>query len=125
MIMYQGAADESDIPADAIDYYELVEKTMGGRTETQEFFRFFLVPGMNHCGGGAGAFAIDYLNYLEAWVEKGQAPDVLIGSHPESDGAEWKPKAKFTRPIYPYPTRAKYKGKGDPNRAENFRPVLP
>ena len=125
MIMYQGAADESDIPADSIDYYELVEKTMGGRTETQEFFRFFLVPGMNHCDGGAGAFAIDYFNYLEAWVEKGQAPDVLIGSHLESDGEGMEPKAKFTRPIYPYPSRAKYKGKGDPNRAENFRPVLP
>jgi hypothetical protein len=26
----------------------------------------------------------------------------------------------FTRPVYPYPLRARYKGRGDPNKAENF-----
>jgi hypothetical protein len=122
MIMYQGAADESDIPADAIDYYETAEKTMGGRPQTQDFFRFFLVPGMNHCDGGAGAYAIDYLNYLEAWVEKGQAPDVMIGSHPASDASSPTTKG-FTRPVYPYPVRAKYRGTGDPSKAESFVPV--
>ena len=40
-----------------------------------------LIPGMDHCSGGAGAFAIDYDAYLEAWVEKGQAPDRMIGAH--------------------------------------------
>jgi hypothetical protein len=29
----------------------------------------------------------------------------------------------FTRPFYPYPMFAKYKGKGDPNDAQNFAPV--
>jgi hypothetical protein len=122
MIMYQGAADESDIPADSIDYYELVERTMGGRDKTQDFFRLFLVPGMNHCGGGAGAYAIDYLSYLESWVEKGQAPDVMIGSHPASDASSSTTEG-FTRPVYPYPVRSKYRGTGDPTKAESFVPV--
>jgi hypothetical protein len=29
----------------------------------------------------------------------------------------------FTRPIYLYPAFAKYKGTGDPNKAENFVPA--
>lgn len=122
LLMYQGGQDQSDIPADAIDYYETVEKTLGGRAVTQDFFRLFLVPGMNHCSGGAGAFAIDYLSHLEAWVEKGEVPDKMIGAHLEGDKSFSK-KAKFTRPIFPYPVRAKYKGSGDPNDAENFIPV--
>jgi hypothetical protein len=31
----------------------------------------------------------------------------------------------FTRPVYPYPVRAIYKGRGDPNDAANFVPVVP
>jgi hypothetical protein len=29
----------------------------------------------------------------------------------------------FTRPVYPYPLHAKYKGTDDPNDAANFVPV--
>jgi feruloyl esterase len=125
---------------------------MEGRAATQEFFRLFMVPGMQHCTNGDGAFAIDYLTYLEDWVERGQPPYQVIGAHVDSkylqqmarhflqqreipdDGKphEWAgamtlsfPLAStvpvtFTRPIYPYPTQAKYAGHGDPNRAENF-----
>jgi hypothetical protein len=27
--------------------------------------------------------------------------------------------------VYPYPVQARYKGTGDPNKAENFGPVEP
>jgi hypothetical protein len=130
MILYQGWADQSDIPADTIDYYETTEKTMGGDAATQEFFRLFMVPGMFHCSGGAGAFAIDYLKYLEDWVERGKAPDKMIGAHVR--GLNWlqafqlkfplDPAAPvdFTRPVYPYPLTVKYKGKGNPDDAVNF-----
>ena len=135
MILYQGWADQSDIPADTIDYYEMSQKAMGGSTATQEFFRLFMVPGMHHCSGGAGAFAIDYLKYLEAWVEHGQAPDVMIGAH--VDGTDWLQSFRlqfplaadtpvsFTRPVYPYPLTAKYKGRGNPDDAANFAPGPP
>lgn len=103
---------------------------MGGRAAAQDFFRLFVIPGMNHCTGGAGAFAIDYLSYLESWVEKGAAPDVMIGSHVADSAAHsltsplnGKAHVTFTRPVYPYPIRAKYKGSGDPNDAANFEPV--
>jgi hypothetical protein len=129
LILYQGLQDQSDIPSDSIDYYETTERTLGDHSATQAFFRLFLIPGMNHCTGGAGAFAIDYLSYLEAWVEKRQAPEKMIGAHVVSnDYSDWVkfPLApsmlSFTRPIYPYPIRAKY-WKGDPNSAASFGPT--
>jgi Tannase and feruloyl esterase len=122
---------------------------MGGRAATQEFFRLFIVPGMNHCTGGDGAYAIDYLHSLEAWVEQGQAPEQMIGAHVSDSYLLAQPKGEgywaegpegrlwqaaqnvkipldpnipvaFTRPIYPYPYTAKYVGKGDPNSAKSF-----
>lgn len=121
-------------PLRIVDYYETTEKVMGGRAVTQEFFRTFINPGMEHCSGGDGAFAIDYLSYIEAWAEKGQAPDALIASHvtadhPTDSGYARFPldaaKVQFSRPIYPYPTRTKYLGRGDPNDAANFGPDRP
>ena len=85
LLVYFGWTDVS--PPEATDYYETVEKTMGGRAATQDFFRLFMIPGMDHCSGGAGAFAIDYLSYMEAWVEQGHAPDKLIGAH--INGLTW------------------------------------
>jgi hypothetical protein len=115
LIVYHGATDTSDPPAPVIDYYETVEKTMGGRKSTQDFFRLFLIPGMNHCVGGPGALDVDWIQVLEDWVEKGKAPDVIVGAHagaPSSPG--------FTRPLYPFPAYAKYKGRGDVSQAANF-----
>jgi feruloyl esterase len=31
----------------------------------------------------------------------------------------------FSRPVYPYPLAARYKGSGDPNDAANFQPAMP
>jgi feruloyl esterase len=121
LIVYHGWADTVDLPGAMTDYYETVEKTMGGKKDTQEFFRLYMIPGMNHCGGGVGALQVDWLDYLEAWVEKGKAPDVVTGTH-QSDKMN---QQIFTRPLYPYPAYAKYKGKGDPNKAESFAPALP
>jgi hypothetical protein len=133
LIEYFGLQDPS--PPEGIDYYETVERTLGGRAVTQKSFRLFLLPGVDHCTGGAGAFAVDYLSYLEAWVEKGQAPDKIIAAH--INNMSWGDAfnypfpmdasipVAFTRPIFPYPLRAKYKGKGDPNDAANFVAVSP
>jgi Tannase and feruloyl esterase len=159
LIIYQGWNDQSDLPEMTIDYYEMVEKAMGGRAATEEFARLFVVPGMLHVTGGDGAFAIDYLSYLEKWVEHNQPPDVMIGAHVDDkylahvgehlvpttsfdiSASDWAAKfmgalalkipldpavpIAFTRPIYPYPMRAEYKGRGDPNDAANFVPIEP
>jgi Tannase and feruloyl esterase len=157
LIIYQGWNDQSDLPGMTIDYYETVEKTMGGRAATEAFSRLFVVPGMLHVSGGDGAYAIDYLTYLEKWVEKHQPPNVMIGAHVDDQyvsqlgrqldcsagfdmgSAVWSAKfmgaltlripldptvpIAFTRPIYPYPLRAEYKGSGNPDDAVNFLPT--
>jgi feruloyl esterase len=118
LIVWHGLADATDPPMPVIDYYETVERTMGGRQATMDFFRMFLIPGMDHCRGGAGGLDVDWLTALENWVEKGKAPDVLVGNH-KGLGAE----PSFTRPVYPHPAYARYKGKGDPNVWTSFRPA--
>ena len=53
------------------------------------------------------------------WVEKGQAPDVMIASRTVNGVTE------RTRPIYPYPLLARYMGHGDSRQASSFVPFDP
>ena len=117
LLVYQGGSDTVEMSA-IYDYYQNVEQLVGNRSDTQGFFRLYTVPGMGHCGGGEGADHIDYLSYLESWVERGEVPDRMIGAHVE-------PAAKFTRPVFPYPQYARYTGRGDVNDERNFIAVTP
>jgi hypothetical protein len=71
---------------------------------------------VHHCGGGPGLVEFDALTALEDWVEKGRAPDQLIASRSSSGVVE------RSRPVYPYPTQARYSGSGDPRNASSFIP---
>jgi hypothetical protein len=133
LLAYQGTNDISVLPQITEDYYEAVERTMGGREATQSFFRLFVLPGVEHCWGGDGADTLDFLSALEAWVEKGEAPNRLIAAHLKKPtkketmldmpGFPLDPgNIQFTRPVYPYPTKARYQGRGDPNDAASFGP---
>jgi feruloyl esterase len=114
MLMWHGLSDAAITATSSIAYYEGVEKLMGGRAHTQDFFRLFLVPGVHHCAGGPGFAQFDALTLLENWVEKGQAPDVMIASRVVAGNVE------RSRPIYPYPLLARYSGQGDPKAAASF-----
>jgi len=131
MIGFQGWADTSVVPMQYVDYYETVTRTMGGPRKTQDFYRFYTVPGMRHCSSdGAGGDMIDYLTALEKWVEQAQAPEVLIGANFDWRGVPFRAPVfpldpahvKFTRPAYLYPAVAVYNGKGDPTSAQSFKP---
>ena len=98
--------------------------------------------------------------YLEAWVERGKAPDTMIGVRlsdsyvataplPGKELAKGAPPnmtpearrrlldsflkfpfdpsvpVSLSRPFFPYPFYAKFKGSGDPNDASNFIAVSP
>jgi hypothetical protein len=134
-ILYQGWADEAVFPLNPVNYYETVERLMGGRAETQNFFRFFIIPGESHIPGNVGAESLDYVVALENWVERGQAPDVLIGHKLKSIQQMMGPmylnkdlrasNFLYSRPIYPYPIQARYVGQGDPDDASSFGPWNP
>lgn len=137
MMIIQGWED-SGLPGPQVtlDYYEMAERIMGGREAIQESVRLFMIPGRSHCIAGVGAADSDFLTYLEDWVENDNPPDMIIGSHvePEVGLYDWPElikalndpnRVKFTRPHYPYPVYAKYRGSGDPNDYRNFEPVDP
>lgn len=134
LIFWQGWAEVPAPPLSVIQYYEAVERLMGGRAPTQDFFRLFMIPGLGHVTseGGISPHTIDFLTHLEDWVEKGMAPQRVVGARLKApEYLDTLPKfpldanrISFTRPIYPYPMRAKYSGRGDPNDAANFVPEV-
>ncbi len=118
LLMYTGWADPVAAPLDIIKYYENVVKTMGGLENIQKFFRFFMAPGMGHCGGGPGPNSFDALSALQGWVEHSMAPNQIIAAHIASGVTD------RTRPLCPYPQVAKWTGKGSTDDAVNFACVL-
>lgn len=81
LLIYHGWADARVAPLNSVDYYAAVTRAMGGAGETRGFAQLVMVPGMEHCWGGDGPFAIDYISAMEAWVERGEAPDRLRAAH--------------------------------------------
>jgi feruloyl esterase len=80
-----------------LDYHAVVERVFGGAAATRDFYRLFMVPGMNHCGGGDGASQIDWLAALDDWVDRGKAPDSVSGYHPDDAG-----RPAFVRAVAPF-----------------------
>ncbi|NDP21039.1 MAG: tannase/feruloyl esterase family alpha/beta hydrolase [Paludibacter sp.] len=117
LLMYTGTEDQIVPYPDAINYYERVIEAQGSLKETQNFFRFFLVPGMGHCNGGPGLNDIgDKLAVMRDWVEKGIAPDKIIAT---AFICCDKSETRFKRPIYPYPKFPHYIG-GNPNSPSSY-----
>lgn len=142
LIQFHGWGDAAIPAASSIDYYERVNTFMrrfpnplagGSSRETQDFYRLFMVPGMGHCSGGIGPRNFgqgspvaadaehDVLTALETWVEKGTAPERLIGTGVTGT----QPAQPLTRPICVYPQVMRYNGSGDANAAANFSCVAP
>ncbi|MEK7676050.1 MAG: tannase/feruloyl esterase family alpha/beta hydrolase [Verrucomicrobiota bacterium] len=115
VIILHGLADQL-IPADGtIDYYQRVQQRMGGAAKTSQFARLFLAPGVDHGFRGAGATPTGQMEAIVRWVEDGQAPDKLMAEKRDSAG-----KVIQTRPLFPFPQVAKYKGTGSTDDAANF-----
>jgi hypothetical protein len=129
LILYHGWSDAALPPVKTIDYFQSVVAKVG-KGEADSFMRLFMVPGMQHCGGGPGpnsfgAFVTsaqsdaqnDMTVALERWVEQGIAPNRIIAS--KRMGADSKSPLR-TRPLCPYPQVARYKGTGSTDDAANF-----
>jgi feruloyl esterase len=119
LVMYTGWADPVVPPTDTVAYYEAVAHANSGLDATRDFFRFFPVSGMSHCGGGVGTGTFDALGALERWREQGIAPDVLDGSR------ALRGRVDRTRPICAYPRVARYRGAGSVDDAASFACVDP
>ena len=113
LIAYHGWTDQQVMPENSINYYRSVVATVGA-AKVDASYRLFMAPGMNHCSGGDGPNKFDMLSAMEAWRERGKAPDNVVASH-ATDG-----KIDRTRPLCAYPEVAKYKGTGSTDEAANF-----
>ena len=132
ILMYTGTFDQLVPFEDALNYYERVIKHQHGLKQTQDFFRFFLVPGMGHCGGGPGVNDFgqglslnvrqdrehDLMTAMIVWVENKIPPDKIIAT--TFNCCDTVNRINFQRPIFPYPKLPDYIG-GDPKKASSFK----
>ena len=112
MIFWTGWSDPAITVLGTIDYYDAIAAT---GSDVSDFARLFLLPGVLHCGGGAGPDAVDWLEAIRAWVEDGKAPERL-SAHKLGEDQE----VEITRTVCPYPQVALYDGQGDVNAEESF-----
>jgi feruloyl esterase len=115
LIVYSGQADPVFSSKYHIKWYDRLAVASGGFDRTQDFARLFLVPGMNHCGGGPATSQFDAFSALVDWVEHDKPPRSLLGTAPSD--APWPGR---TRPLCAYPRHARYTGYGSIESASSF-----
>jgi feruloyl esterase len=78
-----------------------------------------MVPTMYRCAmGGYQLNTFDPFPALVDWVERGDAPDRIV-----AEGRDAENNVTRSRPVFPYPLRAKYDGSGSIDDARNFVPA--
>jgi feruloyl esterase len=137
LMMFNGTADPGVPYQSPLEYYERVIQAQGGDlSAVQNFFRYYMVPGMGHCssitgGPGVGDFGQPYSPYvakdqahdmllkLVDWVENKNVPDSIIATR-YADAAGTT--AAMERPICTYPKVSTYQG-GDATKVSSFQCV--
>jgi Tannase and feruloyl esterase len=138
LIQYHGWDDSAISAMDSVRYYESVAHKLGGVERAQSFYRLFMAPGMQHCGGGDGPNAVggpfglpapardpehDVVAALAHWVEDGVAPQRIVATkYRDDDPAKGIARQ---RPWCPYPAVARYSGQGSRNDAASFTCAAP
>lgn len=121
LIMYHGLADNIIMPNGSVNYYTRVVDSMGGMTEVQTFYRFYLIPALSHTGAFVGGAAEplpqpasgrdEMFTNLQRWVENGVVPDRINVS---------SPNAGVSLPLCVYPKKITYSGSGAATAADSY-----
>ena len=141
LILWQGQADFSIPFATSVAYYQAVVQAMGGLAATQQFARYYALPGVGHCGGN-GPDTYNGLGAVVSWTEKHVAPRALVATQyvqaggpsgpppapPASDltdavpvlGAPATTAVVRQLPLFPYPELPAYKGYGNTDAAASY-----
>ncbi|WP_245958054.1 tannase/feruloyl esterase family alpha/beta hydrolase [Psittacicella melopsittaci] len=109
LIVVTGASDPVFSAKDQVEWYQqMLADTPAGKDSS----RLFVLPGMNHCGGGNGLDDVDPLTALENWqANPSVAPEQILGRGRNYPGKEM--------PVCAYPNVAYYNG-GDANKATSY-----
>ncbi|KAF7340905.1 Carboxylic ester hydrolase [Mycena sanguinolenta] len=137
ILHYHGQQDQLISSANSNRYYDHVSQTMNlPHSSIDEFYRFFRISGMEHCGGGPGATFIgnvenavasldpnqNVLTAMVRWIEEGIAPDTITGTafinQTKALGVD------FQRAHCRYPFHNVFTGKGDVKDPTSWECVL-
>jgi len=125
LIMKVNTTDYTVNPRWVMDYYDKVVQTMGEEA-VNEFVRFYVAVGLFHnrnIGRNPLTNALvpgymDFIALLDDWVEQGRPP---ADTQVLSDMDLVPPfTVNGTFPMCRYPMYPRYKGSGDPKRAESY-----
>lgn len=111
LILWHGENDPGPSPVATTEYARAVLSRVPAASQSM---RYFLLPGVEHCGGGPGASPIPLLDALDTWVNTGAAPQTLVGA---------KPDGSVTRLQCAWPDVARYKGSGNANDPSSWQCV--
>ncbi|KAI5370934.1 Putative tannase/feruloyl esterase, alpha/Beta hydrolase [Septoria linicola] len=137
LLMYHGMADPLVSGSNSQRYYLKTAATMGlDHTALDNFYRYFRISGMAHCGvggiSGAGAWMFgqnaaasiapnNIIDYLRDWVEDGNAPDTITGTKYWYDTQSLGIQLERAHCRFPY--RNTYQG-GDASNPASWSCVL-
>jgi feruloyl esterase len=132
VIHYHGLIDPIISSENSARYYDHVRRTMNQTAaQLDEFYRYFRISGLSHCGGGVGASVIgqsssfaskdgsaNVLTAIVDWVENGKAPDTILGTKFKNGTAS--SGVEFSRRHCRYPSRNRFLEKGDPKVPDSW-----
>ena len=128
LIIYHGTVDGLIPYGSTVNYFESVVGRLGAE-RIEDHVKLYLVPGMSHCSGGDGAYAIDWQTAMEEWTARGKTPGILRALRPDViPGMYGSPPITgggYTRPVCEYPKVVTYRGSGDNRDATNFECTVP
>lgn len=110
LMFFHGVSDPWFSAFDTWDYFQRAREA-NGVAAWNDAARFYMVPGMGHCGGGNAFDQFDMLGPIVEWAERGTAPEAITASR--STGAAGQ------APLCPHPAFARYTG-GDPALADSY-----
>jgi len=123
LILKENMSDFAQSPFAGVEYYKSVVAKLG-QDAVDRFIRFYVTPGASHSGAGVSTVdgaalprGVDLLDAIDAWVDRGAAPDTLI-----QVVQDLKPPFAVTasRPMCRYPAWPRYRGTGSPKEAASF-----
>ena len=113
LLMYHGWGDPQIPPGNTIDFFNRVLDVVG-RDAVERSVQLYVIPGMDHCGGGSGTSAFNAVGAIEGWVTAGQAPARITASRVVNGVTD------RTRPLCPYGQIAQWNGTGSIDEAASF-----
>jgi feruloyl esterase len=138
LIIWHGWADPAVTPQITLNFHQAILSKSGPRAK--DAMRLFMVPGVQHCGGGPGPSDIGQSGVpspnespersltaaLRAWVEKGRTPNSVAGRvGPAGFMPGQTPSVAFAREqkerlICAYPAMAVLETGVDPDKASSY-----